>query len=141
MVLFSALDRFTREGSLHTLQYLNQLSSYGVGYRSFTELYLDSCGRFKDAVIAILGTIAKQERVRLSERVRAGLMRARIQGTRSGKAIGRPRAVFRRDEVQELRAQGMSWCQIASRTGVSIATVRRACGTLPDGSERVRTSV
>ncbi len=135
VVVFWALDRFTREGALQTLQYLNLLSTYGVGYRSFTEPYLDSCGMFKDAVIAILGTIAKQERVRISERVRAGLNRARIVGTRSGKAIGRPRAVFRRDEVQELRAKGMSWRQIACRTGVSITSVRRACGTTPDTAE------
>src|SRR5438876_7206168 len=102
VVLFWALDRFTREGALQTLQYLNQLSSYGVGYRSYTEPYLDSCGMFKDAVIAILGTIAKQERVRLSERVKAGLQRARFQGTKSGKPIGRPKVVFRRDQVREL---------------------------------------
>ena len=69
VVLFWALDRFTREGALETLQHLNWLGSYGVGFRSFTEPYLDSCGIFKDAVIAILGTIAKQERVRISERV------------------------------------------------------------------------
>ena len=36
------------------------------------------------------------------------MRRARIEGTRSGKAIGRPRAVFRRDEVRELGAQGMA---------------------------------
>jgi DNA invertase Pin-like site-specific DNA recombinase len=71
VVLFWALDRFTREGALETLQHLNTLSGYGIGYRSFTEPYLDSCGMFKDSVIAILGTIAKQERVRLSERVKA----------------------------------------------------------------------
>jgi hypothetical protein len=53
VVLFSALDRFTREGALETLKYLDQLSGYGVGYRSFTEPYLDSCGVFKDAIIAI----------------------------------------------------------------------------------------
>ena len=41
---------------------------YGVGYRSFTEQYLDSCGMFREAVISILAIIAKQERVRLSER-------------------------------------------------------------------------
>jgi DNA invertase Pin-like site-specific DNA recombinase len=29
---------------------------------------LDSCGMFRDPVIAILGAIAKQERVRISER-------------------------------------------------------------------------
>src|SRR5690242_4300982 len=83
VVLFWALDRLTREGALATLQYLNQLTSYGVGFRSFTEPYLDSCGIFKDAVIAILGTIAQQERRRISERVRAGLDRAKTQGTRS----------------------------------------------------------
>ena len=32
VVVFWALDRFTREGALETLQYLNTLSSYGVGY-------------------------------------------------------------------------------------------------------------
>lgn len=131
VVLFWALDRFTREGALETLQYLNTLNSYGVGFRSFTEPYLDSCGVFKDAVIAILGTIAKQERLRISERVRAGLNRARAQGTRSGKAIGRPRVVFRKDEAVELRRQGKSWKQIAHRMGVSVASVRRACQSSP----------
>ncbi len=127
LVLFWALDRFTREGALETLQYLNTLSSYGVAFVSFSEPYLDSCGIFKDAVIAILGTIAKQERVRISERVRAGLHRARVQGTKSGKPIGRPRAVFARDKVQELRAQGLSWREISRRTSTSVASVRRAC--------------
>jgi DNA invertase Pin-like site-specific DNA recombinase len=127
VIVFWALDRLTREGALETLQYLNRLSSYGVGFRSFTEPYLDSCGIFKDAVIAILGTIAKQERIRISERVRAGLSRARSQGTKSGKPIGRPRAVFARDQARELRAQGWSWRRIARTLGVSAASVRRAC--------------
>jgi len=39
-----------------------------VDYRSFTEQYLDSTGIFKEAVIGILAAVAKQERVRLSER-------------------------------------------------------------------------
>src|SRR4051794_23514088 len=73
IVLFWALDRFSREGVFSTLQYLQRLTACGVGYRSFTEQYLDSCGLFKDAVISILATIAKQERIRLSERTIAGL--------------------------------------------------------------------
>jgi DNA invertase Pin-like site-specific DNA recombinase len=127
VLVFWALDRLTREGALETLQHLNRLSSYGVGFRSFTEPYLDSCGIFKDAVIAILGTIAKQERIRISERVRAGLDRAKSQGTKSGRPIGRPKAVFSRDRARELRAQGWSWRKIARLLGVSVATVRRAC--------------
>lgn len=57
------------------------------GYRSFTEQYFDSCGIFCDAVIAIVATVAKQERIRISEPVRAGLMTARNKGKR----LGRPR--------------------------------------------------
>lgn len=125
VVLFWALDRFSREGPLETLQHLNILSRYGVAFRSFAEQYLDTCGVFKEAVIAILGTIAKQERVRISERVTAGLERARKNGTRTGRPIGRPRAVFRRDEVAELRAQGLSWPQVARKLGASVRTVRR----------------
>jgi DNA invertase Pin-like site-specific DNA recombinase len=125
VVLFWALDRFTREGPLETLQHLNVLSNYGVAFRSFTEPYLDTCGIFKEAVIAILGTIAKQERIRISERVRAGLERARKSGTKTGRPIGRPRVVFRRDQVAELRAQGLSWPRIARKVGASVRTVRR----------------
>jgi len=134
VVLFWALDRFTREGALETLQYLNTLSSYGVGFVSFTEPYLDSCEIFKDAVIAILGTLVNQERVRIQERVRAGLNRAKEQGTKSGRPIGRPRVVFRRDLVAELRKEGRSWSEIAKQTGVSIGSVRRACQVMSDES-------
>jgi hypothetical protein len=66
------------------------------------------------------------ERSRLSDRVKAGIERARIHGTRSGKPIGRPRALLRRDEVAELRRNGLSWRQIASKVGVGVGTVRRA---------------
>jgi DNA invertase Pin-like site-specific DNA recombinase len=34
LLLFWSLDRFTREGVLETLTYLNRLTAAGVGYRS-----------------------------------------------------------------------------------------------------------
>jgi DNA invertase Pin-like site-specific DNA recombinase len=102
LVLFWSLDRFSREGVFETLQHLQRLTAYGVGYRSFTEQYLDSCGLFKDAVISILAVIAKQERVRLSERTLAGLSRARAQG----RVGGRPRVQCDPSKVVELRAAG-----------------------------------
>jgi DNA invertase Pin-like site-specific DNA recombinase len=131
ILLFWALDRLTREGALETLQHLNRLTGYGVAFRSFREPYLDSCGAFSDAVIAILGTIAKQERARISERVQAGMDRVKVQGTRSGRPVGRPRAVFRRDDAVELRKSGLSWRQIASKLKVGITTVRRVCRDVP----------
>jgi len=120
-VLFWSLDRFSREGVRETLNHLELLSSYGVGYRSFTEQYLDSCGMFKDAVLAILAVIAKQERVRLSERTIAGLQRAR----RAGRIGGRPRVVCDRGKVERLAKAGKSLAEIADQVGVSKSSVHR----------------
>ena len=121
LVLFWSLDRFTREGVLETLQHLNRLTSNGVDWWSFKEEYLRSIGPFRDAVLSILATIAKQERVRMSERVRAGLDRARAQG----KAIGRPKVVVDRDRVIQLREQGLSHWQICQEVGISRTSVQR----------------
>jgi DNA invertase Pin-like site-specific DNA recombinase len=121
LVLFWSLDRFSREGVKATLDLLQRLSSYGVGYRSFTEQYLDSCGIFKDAVLAILAVIAKQERVRLSERVTAGLERARKQG-RIG---GRKPLCTDRDRIALLDSEGLTQREIAEEMGISAASVCR----------------
>jgi DNA invertase Pin-like site-specific DNA recombinase len=126
VLIFWALDRFSREGVLETLNYLQRLNSFGINWRSHTEQYLDSCGVFREAVLAILAAIAKQERIRVSERTRAGLDRAREKGTRSGRPIGRPRLVFRRDQVRELRREGLSWRQIGLRLHASPTAIRRA---------------
>jgi DNA invertase Pin-like site-specific DNA recombinase len=85
ILLFWSLDRLSREGVLETLQHLNRLTSYGIGWRSCTEMYLDSTGIFRDAVIGILAAVAKQERVRRSERTRAGLEKARSKGAVLGR--------------------------------------------------------
>jgi DNA invertase Pin-like site-specific DNA recombinase len=121
VVLFWSLDRFSREGVRETLNQLEWLSSYGVGYRSFTEQYLDSCGIFKDAVLSILATIAKQERVRLSERTIAGLEKAR----KEGRVGGRPKIVVNRTKVERLHKAGKSLCKIAEAVGTSKSTVHR----------------
>src|SRR5215469_2174267 len=121
LVLFWSLDRFSREGVLETLQHLQRLSSHGVEWFSYREEYLRSIGVFKEAVLAILACIAKQERVRLSERVQAGLSRARAQG----KVLGRPRTAVRSERVLQLRRRGLSIREIAAETGVSAMTVQR----------------
>lgn len=123
VLLFWSLDRLSREGALETLQHLNRLTGYGVQWRSLTEQYLDSTGMFREAVISILAVVAKQERVRLSERTRAGLERARKQG----KVLGRPRAIVDGNEIRALRERGLSWGAIGRQTGLARATCQKAC--------------
>src|SRR6266550_1741205 len=132
VLLFWALDRLSREGVLETLQHLNRLTSYGVGYRSFTEQYFDSCGIFKDAVIAIIATVAKQERIRISQRVRAGLEVARAKG----KKLGRPRVTVDAARISRLRASGASWQTITRQLGISAGTAKRAFYSLSKNPSR-----
>src|SRR6516162_9880914 len=130
VVLFWSLDRFSREGVLETLQHLQKLTSYGVAFKSFTEQYLDGTGVFRDFVLAILAAIAKQERVRLSERTLAGLERAR----RQGRVGGRPRINRKQDRdakrIRQLRDDGQSYTEIADELGRSRADIARVCVTL-----------
>jgi len=121
LVLFWALDRLSREGVLQTLQHLNRLENHGVGFRSFTEQYSDSCGIFKEAVISIMATLAKQERVRRSERTKAGLAIARSRG----KKLGRPQLRANVAEIARLKSQGLSLRAIARRIGIGDGSVRR----------------
>jgi DNA invertase Pin-like site-specific DNA recombinase len=121
LVLFWSLDRFSREGVLETLNHLQRLSAAGVGYKSFTEQYLDSCGLFKDAVLAILAVIAKQERVRLSERTIAGLEKARKLGRKGG----RPPLVLDRKRIERMNDEGLTMREIAEEFGVSPASICR----------------
>ena len=72
-VLFWSFDRFSRSGTLFTLQKLHELELLHIGYKSYQEQYIDSVGMFKDTVISIFATIAKAERERISERTKAGL--------------------------------------------------------------------
>ena len=118
-VLFWSLDRFSREGVTETLNHLQRLTTTGVQFKSFTEQYLDSTGVFRDAIIGFLAAIAKQERVRFSERIKAGQ-------ARSSKALGRPAlADSVIVELRRLRGEGLSFKKIQLATGVPVATMHK----------------
>ena len=124
LVLFWSLDRFSREGALPTLQYLNQLQGWGVGYKSLTERYLDSIGLFQEATVSLLATLAKQERVRLSERTKAGMARRRAEGLPMGPPAKSAAVVA---QIRALKARGLSNYAVSKQLGLSASTVAKYC--------------
>ena len=70
---------------------------------------------------AILATVAKQERIRLSERTKAGLAIARSRG----KVIGRPRLQVKPADIARMRSEGHSLRSIGRTLGVSERSIRR----------------
>lgn len=122
LVIFFALDRLSREGTLRTLEYLQKLSACGVAYKSLTEPYLDSIGAFSEVVISLLACVARQEKLRIGERTVAGLLRARAEG----KILGRPRVVSSPSRIMELRREGRTLTAIAAKLSVSESSVYRA---------------
>ena len=120
MILFWSLDRFSREGARRTIFLLQQLDDYGVMYRSYTEAFIDSSGVFRDVIISLLACLALQERVRLSDRVLAGLAVARKKGRVGGKPrIPKEKAAM----IEQLKNSGLSLRKIAQQVDVSHRTV------------------
>jgi DNA invertase Pin-like site-specific DNA recombinase len=127
-----SLDRLTREGAFRALEIIQNLGALGIGFRSITEPHFDSSGPFKDAIIAIAATLAKLEREKTVERIKAGLDRTRAAGTVLGRTAIVPQIT---PQVLTLAAKQWSTARIASsieyrtRDGrakkPSIATVRQ----------------
>ena len=127
VVIVWRFDRFARSVKQLVLA-LEEFRTLGIDFVSHQEA-LDTSTPMGKAMFAIIAAMAELENSVIRERVIAGVQYAKQHGTRSGEPIGRPRAVFRRDEARALRAQGLSWKQIAQKLGTSAASVRRACHT------------
>lgn len=122
IVLVWSLDRFTREGVWETFDHIRKLTSYGVQFESLTEAHFRTTGPAGELMLAIAAWIAKQERLRISERTKAGMERARA----AGKHCGRPLRVFNRARAKKLRAEGMSWRCLSRTLKLPISTLRTA---------------
>jgi DNA invertase Pin-like site-specific DNA recombinase len=121
LVLVWALDRLTREGVLQAFQYIERLKAAGVEFRSVTEEHFQTSGPAGELFMAVAAWMAKQERVRLRERILAGLDRARA----AGKTFGRPRAGLDLVKISRMRAEGMSVREIARATARGKSTIER----------------
>jgi len=126
-------DRFARSIEQLVLA-LAEFRTLGIDFVSSQEA-LDTSTPMGKAMFTIIGAMAELERNVIRERVVAGLEHARNHGTKSGAAIGRPRAVFDRARVIELRDAGRSWRQIAAALSASVRTVRRVGVAKPSSCE------
>lgn len=122
IVLFWSLDRFTREGIRKTIAYLQQLDSFGVRFKSYTEPLLDTDNELvAHIVVGVLSYFAQQEAVRISERTKAGLERVRSQG----KVLGRPNGYEEwKGKLVAMELAGYSQGKMQRETGLAYNTIK-----------------
>jgi DNA invertase Pin-like site-specific DNA recombinase len=116
LVVVWRFDRFARSVKQLVLA-LDEFNSLGIDFISHQEA-LDTSTPMGRAMFTIIAAMAELERDVIREPTTAGLEYARQHGTKSGKPIGRPRAVFRRDQVLQLHGEGLSGREIARMLGL-----------------------
>jgi putative DNA-invertase from lambdoid prophage Rac len=121
VVLVWRLDRWGR--SLADLVVsLKELSELGVGFVSLTEA-LDLTTPTGRAMAGLLSVFAEFEREILRERIRAGIVEARLKGTRLGRPLT---AAKKAGQIWKLYESGISKAEIARRLDIGRTSVRRA---------------
>src|SRR5215831_13745510 len=123
LLLVWSLDRFSREGMAATVAHLQRLSSHGVAFRSFTEEHLSTENELvRNILVAVLASLAKLEREKISARTKAGLERARA----NGKILGRPRfSDGDRAKLCTALDSGQSWHAVSIATKIPYSTVKK----------------
>src|ERR1700760_3983420 len=87
---------------------------------------LDTTTPAGKAMFGMMGVFAEFERSRMRARGNGGLARAKAHGTKSGKAIGRPRIKAKVEQrIRDELAAGHGILKVASIVGVGSGTVQR----------------
>ena len=102
VVLVWRFDRFARS-TKHLILALEEFRNLGIDFVSYQE-NIDTSSPLGGAIFTIISAVAQLERDIIVERVKAGLRRARENGSR----IGRPKLKVNRQEVHSLREIGAS---------------------------------
>jgi DNA invertase Pin-like site-specific DNA recombinase len=121
------LDRWGRS-VVQSIQSIQELAAIGIRFLAVTQ-NIDTGDDNPTAkfLLNIFAAFAEFEREMIRERVACGLRSAKAKG----KQLGRPKRIFRRDQALHLRAEGLSWRQIAKQLGVPVSTIVDACTEIP----------
>ncbi len=123
LLLVWALDRLSREGMIPTIGHLQRLAAAGVAFHSYTEPLLSTDNEVvRDIVLAVMASLAKMERQKISERTKAGLERARAKGKRLGRA---PFSAANQEKLRTALDAGMSSHAASVATRIAYSTVRK----------------
>jgi len=107
----------------HLVEVLSTIRDTGTGLYIHSQA-LDTSTSSGRALFGMLAVFAELEREIITDRIHAGIARAKKHGTKSGKAIGRPRTNAYSDAaVHAALLAGMSVRKAAKNTGASPATV------------------
>ena len=119
VVLVAAFDRIARS-TKNFLEIVDELNELGIEFVSAREA-IDTSGPMGRMFITLVGSIAELERSLITERIRAGMRRARLEGQR----LGRAPLKIDHDALVRDRLAGMSLTSAAKKYGVSRASVVR----------------
>ncbi|PHK39281.1 recombinase family protein [Spirosoma panaciterrae] len=118
VVLVWRYDRFARSTQA-LVNALKEFQSLGVDFISYQE-NIDTTTPTGELIFHVMASLAQFESSLISERVRAGMARAKAQG----KHIARPPLVeSKQTEIARLYSQGVSMNQISKQIGVAYGTV------------------
>lgn len=120
MLVVLKLDRLGRD-SIDVQQTIQLLIDRGIKVVSLDLPVRDLSSAEGKLMLQLMGAFAEFERSRIKERTREGLERAKAQG----KKLGRPAALDTTENVQSMKAEGMSQSKVAAALGLGIATVKR----------------
>lgn len=123
-VLIWKYDRMSRSLT-HLIDTVDMLSQFNCNFISLKENF-DTTTPVGRCMVSMIAAFAEFERSTIRSRVKAGIEYAKIHGTKTGNAIGRPKAIFDRKAAEEMRASGVSQHGIARALGVSQATIWKA---------------
>jgi putative DNA-invertase from lambdoid prophage Rac len=119
VLIVTKLDRLGRN-AMDVRSTVEALDSQSIKVHCLALGGVDLTSAAGKMTMQVLGAVAEFERDLLIERTQAGLQRAKSEG----KSLGRP-SVASAEQVQALKAEGLSQSAVAEQLGVSLSTVKR----------------